>query len=117
MLYEEDAILNSYLKKSLQLNSEEISLYNQGIRAENSREQNIVHSNSIDVMSNCFFLMKIIDFDLIKEDSFILNLIMRLLRKNVQLLTNEYLSNIQYKNNLINLKEFSLTFKVRPYLF
>jgi len=116
MLYEEDPIFNTNSNRFLLLNSEEIKLYNQEIKAENIKEQNLIYTNSIDIMSNYFFLMKIVNFKFISEDSFILNSIMRLFRNNIQLLTKEYHLNIQYKESLINLKEFSTTFKVRYYL-
>jgi len=114
MYYEDDVMISNLIDKSLyELNSAEISIYDKEIQYENKKEQNIAYSNSMDIMANSFFFLKMINFDLIFDDSFILNLIIRLLRKNIELLSSEYILNIQYKDSLINLYEYSITFKVR----
>lgn len=112
MSYEEDQLMKNDVCNSQILNFEENMPENEKIHSDNNNEQNILYANSLEIMSNYLFLIKISNLEYFYKDSLIKNCIIRLFRKSIQLLTNEYLNNIHYKDRLINIKEFSMTFKV-----
>jgi len=95
-----------------QLDTEDQKSYNKEIDDQIAKDQISVYKNCIDILSNYIFLMKMTDLNIFSEDSFFMSSIMRLLRKNIQLLSNEKSINFYYRDNKINLNEFSLTFKV-----
>ncbi len=64
-------------------------------------------------MSNYILLIKITEIPLISEDSIFINSFIRLFIKTIQLLTNDFLFSINYRDSIINLKEFSISLKVK----
>lgn len=94
------------------LNKNEMKFFMEEIDQQNELEKNTVYTNAIGIISKFFVLLNLSDSGIFENDSILLNSIMRLMRKNVQVLSKENVKIVSYESTILNLKQFFKTFKV-----
>lgn len=95
------------------LNSNEYNFFLEEINQQNNLEKNLAYSNTIGIISKFFVLLNLSDTEIFENDSMLLNSIMRLMRKNMQVLSKDDVKIVGYENSFLNLKQFFKTFKVK----